>query len=99
MLLAASRDLLVLFLGLELLVLPGYLLAGFAKRDGLSTEGAIKYFLLGSFSSAIFLFGLAYVWGFTGHHPRSPTWPRPRRRDRRRLGAALGRASPWGSPS
>ncbi len=66
MLVSAARDLLVLFLGLELLVLPGYLLAGFAKRDGLSTEGAIKYFLLGSFSSAVFLFGLAYVWGVTG---------------------------------
>ncbi|TMG22213.1 MAG: NADH-quinone oxidoreductase subunit N [Chloroflexi bacterium] len=66
MLIAASTDLLVLFLGLELMVLPGYLLAGFAKRDSLSTEGAIKYFLLGSFSSAIFLFGLAYVWGITG---------------------------------
>jgi NADH-quinone oxidoreductase subunit N len=65
-LIAASADLLVLFLGLELLVLPGYMLAGFAKRDGLSTEGAIKYFLLGSFSSAIFLFGLAFVWGLTG---------------------------------
>ena len=48
------------------MVLPGYLLAGFAKRDALSTEGAIKYFLLGSFSSAIFLFGLAFVWGLTG---------------------------------
>ena len=66
MLIAASGDLLVLFLGLELMVLPGYLLAGFAKRDALSTEGAIKYFLLGSFSSAIFLFGLAYIWGLTG---------------------------------
>jgi NADH-quinone oxidoreductase subunit N len=66
MLLSGARDLLVLFLGLELLVLPGYLLAGFAKRDAFSTEGAIKYFLLGSFSSAIFLFGLAYVWAFTG---------------------------------
>jgi NADH-quinone oxidoreductase subunit N len=66
MLISASADLLVLFLGLELMVLPGYLLAGFAKRDALSTEGAIKYFLLGSFSSAIFLFGLAYVWGLTG---------------------------------
>ena len=65
-LIAGSADLLVLFLGLELLVLPGYMLAGFAKRDGLSTEGAIKYFLLGSFSSAIFLFGLAFVWGLTG---------------------------------
>jgi NADH-quinone oxidoreductase subunit N len=65
-LIAGAADLLVLFLGLELLVLPGYMLAGFAKRDGLSTEGAIKYFLLGSFSSAIFLFGLAFVWGLTG---------------------------------
>ena len=66
MLISASADLLVLFLGLELMVLPGYLLVGFAKHDALSTEGAIKYFLLGSFSSAIFLFGLAYVWGLTG---------------------------------
>jgi NADH-quinone oxidoreductase subunit N len=66
MLISASADLLVVFLGLELMVLPGYLLAGFAKHDGLSTEGAIKYFLLGSFSSAIFLFGLAFVWGLTG---------------------------------
>jgi NADH-quinone oxidoreductase subunit N len=66
MLLSAAADLLVLFLGLELMVLPGYLLAGFAKRDALSTEGAIKYFLLGSFSSAIFLFGLAFTWGLTG---------------------------------
>jgi NADH-quinone oxidoreductase subunit N len=65
MLIAGSRDLLVLFLGLELLVLPGYMLAGYAKRDGYSTEGAIKYFLLGSFSSAIFLFGLAFTWGIT----------------------------------
>ena len=66
MLIAGGQDLLILFLGLELLVLPGYLLAGFAKRDGLSTEGAIKYFLLGSFSSAILLFGLAFVLGYTG---------------------------------
>jgi NADH-quinone oxidoreductase subunit N len=66
MILAASTDLLVLFLGLELMVLPGYLLAGYHKQDGYSTEGAIKYFLLGSFSSAILLFGLAFVWGITG---------------------------------
>ena len=56
----------MLFLGLELMVLPGYLLAGYHKTDAYSTEGAIKYFLLGSFSSAIFLFGLAFVWGLTG---------------------------------
>ena len=66
MLIAGAADLLVLFLGLELMVLPGYLLAGYHKTDGYSTEGAIKYFLLGSFSSAIFLFGLAFVWGLTG---------------------------------
>ena len=66
MLIAGATDLLLLFLGLELMVLPGYLLAGFHKNDGYSTEGAIKYFLLGSFSSAIFLFGLSFVWGLTG---------------------------------
>jgi NADH-quinone oxidoreductase subunit N len=66
MLISASADLLLLFLGLELMVLPGYMLAGYHKSDSYSTEGAIKYFLLGSFSSAIFLFGLAFVWGLTG---------------------------------
>jgi NADH-quinone oxidoreductase subunit N len=66
MLIAASADLLVLFVALELMVLPGYMLAGYHKTDGYSTEGAIKYFLLGSFSSAIFLFGLAFTWGVTG---------------------------------
>jgi len=66
MLIAGSADLLLLFLGLELMVLPGYLLAGYHKTDAYSTEGAIKYFLLGSFSSAIFLFGVAFLWGLTG---------------------------------
>jgi NADH-quinone oxidoreductase subunit N len=66
MLIAASADLLLLFIALELMVLPGYLLAAYHKSDAYSTEGAIKYFLLGSFSSAIFLFGLAFVWGMTG---------------------------------
>jgi proton-translocating NADH-quinone oxidoreductase, chain N len=66
MVIAASTDLLLLFIGLELMVLPGYLLAGYHKTDAYSTEGAIKYFLLGSFSSAIFLFGLSFVWGLTG---------------------------------
>jgi NADH-quinone oxidoreductase subunit N len=66
MLIAGSADLLILFIALELMVLPGYMLAGFHKSDGYSTEGAIKYFLLGSFSSAIFLFGLAFAWGTTG---------------------------------
>ena len=66
MLISGSADLLLLFVALELMVLPGYMLAGYHKSDGYSTEGAIKYFLLGSFSSAIFLFGLAFTWGATG---------------------------------
>ena len=76
MLIGGARDLLLLFLALELLVLPGYMLAGYAKRDGLSTEGAIKYFLLGSFSSAIFLFGLVLRPSASPARPasaRSPT--------------------------
>ena len=95
MLIAGGQDLLILFIGLELLVLPGYMLAGFAKRDGLSTEGAIKYFLLGSFSSAILLFGLAFVFGYTGS-TRSGDRRCARRRLRRRatFPLALGR---WAS--
>jgi NADH-quinone oxidoreductase subunit N len=65
-LVGAASDLVTLFIGLELLVIPGYLLAGYAKRDPLSTEGAVKYFLLGSFSSAILLFGIVLLWGSTG---------------------------------
>jgi NADH-quinone oxidoreductase subunit N len=65
-LVAASTDLVTLFVGLELMVIPGYLLAGYARRDPLSTEGAVKYFLLGSFSSAILLFGVVVLWGSAG---------------------------------
>ena len=87
MLIAGARDLLMLFIGLELLVLPGYMLAGYAKRDGLSTEGAIKYFLLGSFSSAIFLFGLVLVFGYTGTTNITEIATRSPRRSRHGLGA------------
>ena len=90
MLIAASTDLLVLFLGLELMVLPGYMLAAFHKTDAYSTEGAIKYFLLGSFSSAIFLFGLAFVWGLTGT-TRVDEIAAALAADRRRDGAAVAR--------
>ena len=63
---AASRDLLVLFLGLETLALPLYVLVGSnrASRDGM--EAAVKYFLLGSFAPALFLLGLALYYGATG---------------------------------
>ena len=85
MLIAGSADLLVMFLGLELMVLPGYVMAGYHKSDGYSTEGAIKYFLLGSFSSAILLFGLAFVWGLTGTTRIAGVSDHaPRRRERQR---------------
>ena len=91
MLLSASTDLLLLFLGLELMVLPGYLLAAYHKTDAYSTEGAIKYFLLGSFSSAIFLFGLAFIWGMTGT-TQGRRRVRRAQRHRRRGRAARARA-------
>ena len=64
--LASSSDLVTLFLGLELMTMPSYLLTGFAKTDRYSNEGGLKYFLLGSFASAILLFGIAWTYGFTG---------------------------------
>jgi NADH-quinone oxidoreductase subunit N len=63
----ASNDLLTMFVALEVLSLPLYLLCGFARRRRLlSQEAAVKYFLLGAFSSAFFLFGAALLYGFAG---------------------------------
>ena len=53
-----SRDLMVMFIGLEMMSVPVYVLTGINRRDRRSGEGALKYFLLGAFSSAFFLFGL-----------------------------------------
>ncbi|HYM52177.1 MAG TPA: NADH-quinone oxidoreductase subunit N [Candidatus Dormibacteraeota bacterium] len=64
--LASSSDLITLFLGLELMVMPSYLMAGFHKTDRYSNEGGLKYFLLGSFASAILLFGISWSYGLTG---------------------------------
>jgi NADH-quinone oxidoreductase subunit N len=64
--LASSSDLITLFLGLELMVLPAYILTGFHKTDRYSNEGGLKYFLLGSFASAILLFGTSWTFGLTG---------------------------------
>jgi NADH-quinone oxidoreductase subunit N len=63
---ASSTDLLILFLGLELLSIPVYILSGFSRRDVKSGEAALKYFLLGAFSSAILLLGIAFVYGAAG---------------------------------
>ncbi|MCZ2859370.1 NADH-quinone oxidoreductase subunit NuoN [Blastococcus sp. VKM Ac-2987] len=67
MLFVSANDLLVMFVALEVLSLPLYLLSGMARRRRLlSQEAAVKYFLLGAFASAFFLYGLALVYGATG---------------------------------
>jgi NADH-quinone oxidoreductase subunit N len=63
----AANDLLTMFVALEVLSLPLYLLCGLARRRRLlSQEAAVKYFLLGAFSSAFFLYGIALLYGFAG---------------------------------
>jgi NADH-quinone oxidoreductase subunit N len=66
MLMAEANDLIVLFLGLEILSIALYVLAGFHGRRVESREAAMKYFVLGAFSSALFLYGIALVYGATG---------------------------------
>ena len=66
MLMAASRELITIFVGLEILSIALYILSGFARTEAKSEESAMKYFLLGSFSSAFFLYGIALVYGGTG---------------------------------
>ncbi|MEX2620278.1 MAG: NADH-quinone oxidoreductase subunit NuoN [Egibacteraceae bacterium] len=65
-LLAASQDLIMVFISVEVLSLSLYILCGFAKRDLNSQESALKYFLLGAFASALLLYGIALVYGVTG---------------------------------
>ncbi len=61
-----ANDLIVVFLGLEILSIALYVLAAFNARRAASGEAALKYFILGSFSSAVFLYGIALVYGSTG---------------------------------
>ncbi|HVM03204.1 MAG TPA: NADH-quinone oxidoreductase subunit N [Acidimicrobiales bacterium] len=63
---ASANDLIVLFLGLEILSIALYVMAGFDGRRLESREAAMKYFVLGAFSSALFLYGVALVYGATG---------------------------------
>lgn len=65
MLMASSADLILLYLGLELMALSTYILAGIKRHDTKSNEAAMKYFLLGAFSSAILLFGISLLYGLT----------------------------------
>jgi len=65
-LMAASGDLILTFLGIEVLSIATYILAGFKRSDIRSNESSLKYFLLGSFATAILLYGIALIYGGTG---------------------------------
>src|SRR5437868_6618561 len=66
LMMAGSNELVMVFLGLEILSIATYVMAGFRRTDLKSNESALKYFLLGSFSSAFFLYGVALIFGATG---------------------------------
>jgi NADH-quinone oxidoreductase subunit N len=66
LMMAGSNELMMVFLGLEILSIATYVMAGFRRTDLRSNESALKYFLLGSFSSAFFLYGVALIFGATG---------------------------------
>jgi NADH-quinone oxidoreductase subunit N len=66
MTIALATDLITVFIGLELMTIPVYVLAGMARRDRYSNEAALKYFLLGAFSSALLLYGFAWLYGLAG---------------------------------
>jgi NADH-quinone oxidoreductase subunit N len=66
MLLAAARDLIMVFLGIELMSVAVYVLAGLNRRSARGAEAALKYFLLGAFSTGFLLYGIALVYGATG---------------------------------
>jgi NADH-quinone oxidoreductase subunit N len=63
---SSSRDLLMLFISLELVTAPAWLMAGFRKRDPRSNEAALKFFLIGILSTAVMLYGMSLVYGITG---------------------------------
>ncbi len=65
MLMAAAGDLVIVFLGLEILSIATYVLAGFRRTDIRSNESSLKYFILGSFASAFLLYGIALIYGAT----------------------------------
>jgi len=66
MCMAAGVDIVLIFIGLELMAISTYVLVGFLRRDRRSNEAALKYLLLGAFSSGIFAYGLSLLYGLTG---------------------------------
>ena len=91
LLMPASRDLLMLFISLELVSAPGFLMSAFRKNDLRSNEAGLKFFLIGVLSTAVMLYGMSLIYGLTGatrleaiaaklaDHLRRPgdRWPSP----------------------
>ncbi|MFP5256488.1 MAG: NADH-quinone oxidoreductase subunit N [Acidimicrobiia bacterium] len=63
---ASGRDLITIFVALELLSIPAYMLAGWRKRDPKSNEAGVKYYLMGVFASAVMLYGMSLLYGLSG---------------------------------
>jgi NADH-quinone oxidoreductase subunit N len=63
---ASARDLITIFVALEMISIPTFMLAGWRKHDARSNEGALKYYLVGVLSSAVMLYGMSIVFGFVG---------------------------------
>jgi NADH-quinone oxidoreductase subunit N len=66
MLMAAAADLIIIFLGLELMSVSLYVLAGFNRKRSISNESSLKYFLLGAFATGFLLYGIAFIYGAAG---------------------------------
>ena len=106
---ASARDLVSIFVALELLSIPAYMLAAWNKRNRKSNEAGIKYYLLGVFASAVLLYGMSLLFGATGSTKltdigavaarRRPDRPRRRRRGVRRRAASPSRSPPCRSTS
>ncbi len=72
LLMASANDLVMIFLGLEITSISTYVLCGFRRSDTRSNESAVKYFILGSFSTAFLLYGIAFIYGATYHAAATP---------------------------
>ena len=83
MIMVSTANWLIVFLGLEVLSVASYAMTGLKRNDAASSEAAAKYFLLGSFAGAFFVFGLAFVYGTSGE-PGPDFRPRPGRHRRSR---------------
>jgi NADH-quinone oxidoreductase subunit N len=66
MVLASARELILLFVAFELMSMPLYVMTGFVKREGTAPEAALKFFLVGTASSAVIVYGMSFIFGVTG---------------------------------